>query len=217
MIALNPRWLLLAMAVGVIGCRGEPGSQPPIHFNPNMDTQDKYKPFRVSTFFKDGNSMRTPPAGTVARGFEKASDEYWRGMNERGDWVGTVPGCSKTVTTDCVKLDMAFMKRGQERYDIFCAPCHDAAGTGKGLVALRKDPATGTGIPPVPTYHDPKKPRIPMGQLFHIIGWGERSPARGDKAAVPMTMKGYRAQIPVADRWAIAAYVAALQLSQRGK
>ncbi len=190
----------------LVGCRGTPSPEPPVHLNPNMDTQDKYKAYRESKFFADGRAMRNPVAGTVPRGFERASDHYWRGQNERGDWVERLPTCKGDDTTDCVNANVALLERGQQRYDIFCTPCHDAAGYGKGAVVLRQ-----AGLPPVPSYHETTRPHISLGQLFHIISYGERA------ADSPMTMPGYAAQIPVADRWAIAAYVRALQRSQNAK
>lgn len=188
------------------GCRGTPSAEPPVHLNPNMDTQDKYKAYRESSFFADGRAMRDPAEGTVPRGFERASDHYWRGQNERGDWVERLPSCTGDDTTDCVDVNIALLERGQGRFNIFCAPCHDDAGYGKGAVALRE-----AGLPPVPSYHDATRPHLPLGQIFHIISHGERGPGS------PLTMAGYAAQIPVADRWAIAAYVRALQRSQNAK
>ena len=203
--------LLLAVLGALVGCRGQISDQPPIHLNPNMDTQDKYKAYGGSQFFADGRSMRTPPAGTVARGEERADDAWYRGMDEKGEWLAAVPECTDAKTTDCAKLESAYMKRGQSRYNIFCAPCHDQSGYGQGSVVRRK-----VGLPPVPSYHDAGKV-LPMGQVFHIISYGEREPARGDQPAQPMTMPGYASQIPVADRWAIAGYVRALQCSQNAK
>ena len=201
-----------AALLALSACRGTPSSEPPVHLNPNMDTQDKLKAYRSSDLFADGRAMRPMVPGTVARGFERADDHFWRGQDERGEWMEMLPSCEKGETTDCVDVNVGFLERGQQRYDIFCGPCHDAAGYDKGSVVLRE-----AGLPPVPSYHDTTRPRIALGQLFHIISYGERNPARGDKAAEAMTMPGYAAQIPADDRWAIAAYVRALQRSQNAK
>jgi mono/diheme cytochrome c family protein len=177
-----------------------------------MDTQDRGKNYRASTFFADGRMMRTPPAGTVSRGFEKASDHFWRGQTERGQWVEKLPACQGDDGTDCVEVNVGLLARGQGRYDIYCTPCHDQAGYGKGPVAMRE-----AGLPPVPSYHDATRPKLALGQIFHIITYGERTPPTADAPAETMTMPGYAAQIPAADRWAIVAYVRALQRSQNAR
>lgn len=189
--------LVLGVAVGALACRGEPARQPPVHLNPNMDTQDKYKAYGHSEFFEDGRTMRTPPAGTVARGLLKDSDAYWRGQNADGTALARMPVCTGEDSVDCVTVDQAFVRRGQERYDIFCAPCHDPAGYGKGTVVLRN-----AGLVPPPSYHDDLRRALTDGAIFDAITNGVR------------TMRPYAHQIPVADRWAIVAYIRALQRSQ---
>ena len=208
-----------ATLAGLAGCRGAPSEEPPVHLNPNMDTQDKYKPYRASGFFKDGMAMRTPPAGTVpwARaadlgikradpsspnyllydraGALKASDHFYRG-EQNGKSATQLPTCKGADQIDCVKVDAAFIKRGQGRYDIYCAPCHDYAGYGKGPV-----PLAGGMVPP-PSYHDDYRRNLQVGDLFKAITNGVR------------TMPSYAHQIPEADRWAIVAYIRALQRSQ---
>lgn len=171
------------------GCRGEPSRQPPIHLNPNMDTQDKYKAYRGSDFFEDGRAMRPPPAGTVARGLLAEDDAYDHGREATGGYVGDFP----------VKVDEAMVRRGQERYNIYCAPCHDHAGTGKGTVTMIQP-----GLVPIPSYHEDRIRQMSVGELFNVITNGVR------------TMPPYAHQLPVKDRWAVVAYVRALQLSQRG-
>lgn len=207
-------FLGLAVLLALSACRGTPSDQPPVHLNPNMDTQDRGKAYRASEFFADGRSMRTPPAGTVSRGFEKAGDHFWRGQDEQGGWVQKLPACNgtKTDADGCVEVNVGLLQRGQEQYGVFCAPCHDQAGYGKGPVALRE-----AGLPPVPSYHDTTRPPIALGQLFHIISYGERNPPKGNAPAEAMTMPGYATQIPAADRWAIAGYVRALQRSQNAR
>lgn len=204
------RITLLGMAVGLAlaglaGCRGEPSSKPPVHLNPNMDTQDKYKPYRASAFYEDGRAMRTPPEHTVGwgrvplKGFQdphmlKADDAMYLGYSEldaegNPQWVDTIP----------VAPSMQLMRRGQERYDIYCAPCHDGAGYGKGPVTMRP------GLLPVPSYHDKRLQEMPVGQIYKAITYGVNN----------NNMPSYARQIPVDDRWAIVAYVRALQESQR--
>ncbi|MGA7121794.1 MAG: cytochrome c, partial [Polyangiaceae bacterium] len=96
--------------------------------------------------------------------------------------------------------------RGQERFGIYCAPCHGQTGDGKGMVVCKRDkpsdPCESRGFPPLPSYEDPRLRQMPDGQLFATISHGVR------------TMPAYGAQIPIPDRWAIVSYVRALQLSQ---
>jgi mono/diheme cytochrome c family protein len=92
-------------------------------------------------------------------------------------------------------LDKKLLDRGEARFEIYCTPCHDAQGTGKGIVA-------GKGLVPPPNFHQDRLRAFPVGQIFSVISDGAR------------TMPSYAAQIPTEDRWAIAAYVKALQLSQ---
>lgn len=195
--------LALGLAVsGLTGCRGEPSSKPPVHLNPNMDTQDKYKPYRSSGFYEDGRAMRTPPANTVAYGHDgfkdpdmlQGDDALYFGYSEisasgEPTWVTEIP----------VEPSMAFLRRGQERYDIFCAPCHDTAGYGKGPVTLRAQWV------PVPSYHDQRLIEMSVGEIYKAITYGVNN----------NNMPAYAQQIDVRDRWAIVAYVRALQLSQK--
>jgi mono/diheme cytochrome c family protein len=186
------------------GCRGQPSSEPPVHLNPNMDTQDKYKPQRASTFFEDGRAMRAPVKGTVGRDLLdtqmlgkkddrhlRDDDAFWRGQTEDGTKINKLPAQ--------VKVDAALLNRGQQRYNIYCTPCHDASGFGKGAVPLRS-----LGKMNVPSYHQKYMREYPDGHLFDVISNGSAS----------QLMMGYKHQIPVADRWAIVAYMRALQRAQ---
>jgi mono/diheme cytochrome c family protein len=182
------RWSTgLALLALLAGCRGDPSRQAPIHVVPNMDTQERYNAYEPSGIFADGRVMQEPPAGTVARGQERADDALWRGRTAEGEFV--------TAWPEALPLTADLMKRGQERYAIFCAPCHDGAGEGKGIVQQR-------GLVPIPSYHEQRIREMPIGQIYETIRNGVR------------TMPAYRHQIPVEDRWAIVAYVRALQRSQ---
>jgi mono/diheme cytochrome c family protein len=175
-----------------------------------MDLQDKYKPQRASTLFEDGRAMRPQVEGTVGRellatayGVTKAGlaahddrylredNAYWRGLNDDGSTVDTIPSQ--------LKVDMAFLARGQQRYNIYCTPCHGVAGDGKG-------PVTKKGFNGVPSYHDDYKRSLSAGHIYGVISNGSASGL----------MMGYKHQISVEDRWAIVAYVRALQVSQKG-
>jgi mono/diheme cytochrome c family protein len=186
---------MLVAAAALGGCRGEPSKLPPVHLNPNMDTQDKYKAYGASHLFQDGRTMREPPANTVQFGLSKESDEIYRGQDEFGNFISKFP----------VTLDAKLMKRGQERYDIFCAPCHDKSGGGKGMVAQRP------GLVPPPSFVDSTDVNgrriinMPVGEIFNTITNGKN------------TMPAYRTQIPTDDRWAIIAYLRALQRGQNAR
>lgn len=178
---------LLALAsVVIVGCyRGRPSKDPPVHLNPNMDNQPKYKVQSESYFFENGSTMRLPVEGTVARGELREDDVYYRGLNGRGKPVQSSP---VPITTD-------LLRRGRERYDIFCSPCHSRIGDGRGIVVAK-------GFQMAPTFHDKRLRDEGDGYIFGIITNGIRN------------MPSYRHQIPVADRWAIVAYFRALQRSQ---
>ncbi|MEM8488619.1 MAG: cytochrome c [Bacteroidota bacterium] len=166
----------------------------PIHINPNMDRQPKFIGQQKNTFFENQMSMRPPVAGTVARGFLNEDEMFFRGINAKGEPVTTMP---IPVTRDV-------LLRGQERYNIYCVVCHGAAGDGKGIVMVGND-GNGYGyVVPAPNYHTERFLEMPDGQYFDVISHGTPTG----------TMSGYATQIPVADRWAIVAYIRALQRSQ---
>ncbi len=185
---MRPTLILAALvAVFALGCQETIKKESPIHPNWNMDQDLRIDPQEPapSDVFPDGRGMRTPVEGTIAVGSLREDDHYWRGKVE-GEFAKALP---PTLT-----LDAAFVARGKDRYDIFCAPCHDAAGTGNGTVASR-------GITQPPTFHSAYLKSFPVGQLFDVITSGVRS------------MPSYAAQIPAEDRWAIATYVRALQVA----
>jgi mono/diheme cytochrome c family protein len=180
--------LFAASALSLLaGCRGQPSSDPPIHIVPDMDWQPRYQPQGASDFFEDGRAMRPPVEGTVAVGHLDEDDAYYRG--KVGDlYVAKAP----------VMVDERVLARGQERFGIYCSPCHDNTGGGQGLVVKH-----GYAIPP-PLSSDHTR-AIADGEIFNIISHGVRN------------MPSYRAQIPVADRWAIVTWVRVLQRSQNAK
>ena len=171
------------------GCRGSVSEAPPIHLNPNMDSQERFDAQEANPFFEDGRAMREPVPGTVARGMLKEDTRFYLGRELDGTFVATMP----------VPISQEVLERGQERYNIYCAVCHDEAGTGQGIII------TGNyGYTPAPSYHDATvAARMAAdGYVYDVIANGVR------------TMPGYAQQIPVADRWAITAYIRALQRSQ---
>ena len=175
--------LALASALVLSGCaRGCTSSRPPIHINPSMDDQPKVLPQTASTFFYDGSSMRQPVPGTVAIGELKEDAAFFTGKATGDQFVATNP----------VTVDEALLERGRQRYTIYCQPCHDARGDGKGILFQR-------GSVPTATFHDEKFLKYPDGQIFDVITNGHG------------LMSGYRWPIPPADRWAIVSHVRGLQ------
>ncbi len=150
----------------------------------DMQDQPKYKPLGTSRFFADGRMARPIPAGTIARDELNNTNSFHTGA-ENGAFVDTIP----------LKVDSKLLHRGQQRFDIYCSPCHGYTGDGNGMVAQR-----GLKIPA--DLHTDRLRSVPPGYIYQVIknGYG----AMGD----------YGDQIPVNDRWAIVAYVKALQLSR---
>ena len=170
------RMLGLSMAalsvVAIAGCRQD------------MHNQPKYRPLRGTAFFADGSSSRPLPEGTVARGTLAEDAAFFTGK------VGNAP-----VRELPFKVDETLVSRGQDRYNIFCTPCHDGTGSGKGMVVQR-------GFKQPPSFHDERLRNAEAGYFFDVMtnGFG--------------AMPDYRMQLSARDRWAVVAYVRALQLSQ---
>jgi mono/diheme cytochrome c family protein len=175
--------LALTSIVALSGCaRGCTSSRPPIHLNPSMDDQPKVRPQAASTFFYNGASMREPVPGTVAIGGLQEDGVFFTGKGADGQFVATSP----------VTVDETVLARGRDRYGIYCQPCHDTRGDGRGILFQR-------GNVPTATFHQDKVLKYPDGQIFDVITNGVG------------LMSGYRWPIPPEDRWAIIAYVRQLQ------
>jgi hypothetical protein len=181
---------LAALLLATVGCvRGCPSSRPPIHVNPNMDFQPKYKAQQSSGFFYDGGTMRVPVEGTVPRSTLspdlRTSPEFTTGIDFWGSQVETHP----------LPVDEALIARGKERFGIYCAPCHDPNGTGQGILFEK-------GGIPTTSLLDEKVRDATDGHIFNVITHGQG------------LMPGYGYPIPVEDRWAIVSYVRELQAEQ---
>jgi len=150
----------------------------------DMADQRRQKPLSASPLFPDGTSARPLPPHTIARG-ELREDEHFFSAKVNGQVVDTLP---EPVTP-------ALLQRGRERFDIYCAVCHGSAGEGNGIVVQR-------GFPVPPSLHLDRLRAAPVGHFFEVIsnGYGVMAP--------------YASRVKPADRWAIAAYIRALQLSQ---
>jgi len=151
----------------------------------DMQDQPKYKPQRPSDFFADGRSGRPELEGTIARGELHEDTAFYDGKDAVGNDIAEFP----------IAVDAAVIKRGQQRYDIYCAPCHGRLGNGMGMIVQR-------GFKQPPSYHIDPLRNAPVGHYYHVISEGYGA------------MLDYSQQIQVRDRWAIIAYIRALQYSQ---
>ena len=172
------------------------------------------KPFRSSKFFGDGLSARQPVPGTVPRGFLRSDREFFMGkrniQSPGAQPVPAQPGPSglaaaqnavsypDAVETFPFPITEQVLARGKERYEIFCSVCHGLTGYGDGMIVRR-------GFRRAASYHDDRLRQAPVGHFFDVMtnGWG--------------AMPSYASQIPAQDRWAIIAYIRALQFSQQNK
>jgi mono/diheme cytochrome c family protein len=196
--------LALALVLGaaaVAGCRGGLSKESPIHLIGDMDWQPKYESQEESRpiddkgtrLFADGRANRPLEPGVVAQGFLKADDRVHLGKNTDGSWVKKVP----------LPVDDAVLTRGQNRFNVFCAPCHDKSGSGKGMVIA--NPKYPNRFP-VPPPHLAEKDKLTDGEIFDAMLNGVRG-----------NMPSYRKQMTVEDRWAVVAWVRVLQRSQAAK
>ena len=162
-----------AACVALLGCRQD------------MHDQPRYKPLAASSFFPDGASARPLVADTVPRGHLDEDVELYTGKTAGGKLVDAFP----------VPVTAETLKRGQERFDIYCSPCHDRTGSGRGMAVRR-------GFKQPPSYHLDRLRQAPPGHFFDVMtnGFG--------------AMPDYRSQVGTMDRWAIAAYIRVLQRSQ---
>src|SRR5271156_996778 len=176
--AHSARALMLSAAAALMfiaGCRQD------------MQDQPKMIPQRESQFFADGRSVRPQVEHTVARG-QLREDEYF--------YTGLVNGKEQDALPFAATL--AVLERGQERYNIYCTPCHSRVGNGDGMIVQR-------GYRPAGDFHTDRLRNAPLGHFFNVMtnGYG--------------AMPDYAAQLTVEDRWAVVAYIRALQLSQDAK
>ena len=149
----------------------------------DMHDAPRYEPLEASPFFANGQASRHPVANTVPRGLLREDEHLYTGK------VGGQPAAELPMP-----VTAELMARGRERFDIFCSPCHGRTGEGNGMIVQR-------GFRRPPSYHEERLRTAPVGYFFDVMtnGFG--------------AMQDYAAQVPVADRWAIAAYIRAIQLS----
>jgi mono/diheme cytochrome c family protein len=181
---------LVALAVVTsTGCmRGCSSPRPPIHINPNMDDQPRVNAQSESEFFYDGQSMRQPIPHTVARGeLHTQPPSFYTGLDESGNFIATSP----VAPTEEV------LARGLRQFTIYCQPCHEKRGTGKGIMFEY-------GKVPMPTFYDERILNMPDGEIFNTITHGKG------------LMQPYGYPLQPADRWAVIAHVRELQHERSG-
>jgi mono/diheme cytochrome c family protein len=178
-----------AVVLAIAGLRGSLSRRAPIEIFPDMVRQGKQRPQFQSDFFADGRGSRARPEGTIARG-----DAY----EDTPVNTGRITGTTNFVPTNPLPITQTLMARGQERFTINCSPCHGAQADGNGIT--KKIAAMGV----VANLHDKRIVLLPDGDIYNTLSYGKN------------LMSGYAANIPVEDRWAIIAYVRALQLSKLG-
>ena len=188
---------LVVLVISIAGFRGRRSTQPPVEVFPDMNRQAKYKPQAESKFFADGRADRPLPAGVVPRGrtvtadpaFLRADDFLYRGKNPAGEFARGFP--------PQLVIDQRFMERGRERYTIYCAPCHGGLGDGQGITKAY-------GMVTTASYHDDRIRQMAEGEIFNTITNGKN------------TMAAYADKLSPADRWAVIAYVRALERARMG-
>ncbi len=219
--------LALIPPVLIAKARYTTSTTPRLSFISDMDHQPKFKAQTTNSLFADGRSMRPQVAGTIAQGDLREDSAFYRGIRKEsgntenvadvdiadGTFLISVPSEENTppaassaaagtpdwVTKFPVEVDEKLIRRGKQRYEIYCATCHGIGGDGDGLVTLRAlELEQGTWVRPTSLHAEPIR-KQPVGQLYNTIANGVRK------------MPGYAAQIPVKDRWAIVSYVKALQ------
>ena len=182
------KFLYIFIALFLFGCQGMPSKKPPIHLNPNMDDVERYDAQEKQYFYeKDDRTKRNPIEGTVPYGFYKDDNpEFFLGKNSEGEYVDKV--------SEILDIDENFIKRGQERFNIYCSVCHGYSGVGNGLVAQNDEYNVIVTSILSETLDDKSD-----GYFYDIISNGKNN------------MKGYSGQINEDDRWAIVTYIRALR------
>jgi mono/diheme cytochrome c family protein len=184
--------LALIPIVLIAKARTTNSPKPRVELIPDMDNQPKYKAQSANAMFADGRGMRPVIPGTVARGELQEDEHFYRGLVD-DEWAERFP----------IPVTEELMARGKNRYDIYCVVCHGASGQGDGIINKRAlELQMSTWVPPSSFHTDLVRGR-PVGHLFNTITNGIRN------------MSGYGSQLEPEDRWAVVAYVRALQRARR--
>jgi mono/diheme cytochrome c family protein len=186
------------LVVAIAGTRGSLSRRSPIEVFPDMDRQLKLRPQAPYGFFANGRTSQPQVPGTVARSqpIETAAGLVYP-YEDAPVNTGRITGTTNFVELNPLPLSSEMLARGQERYTIFCAPCHGSLGDGNGIT--RK-----YGMAVVANLHDQRLVEMTDGELFNTASYGKG------------LMQGYAGQVDAEDRWAIIAYVRALQLARLG-
>lgn len=199
--------ILLLAGIGIVaaaGFRGSKSRRPPTEIFPDMDRQAKYKPQKASEFFADGRVERVPVAGTVPLGYNRSLKQtpgleqepgFYKGFTQGNDYLDTGKMGDSWGTGIPIPVNDAFVERGHQRFQINCAVCHGATGAGNGIT-------TQYGLVGVPSYHQDRLRTMADGEIYNTIVHGKN------------TMMPYGDKVNREDRWAIVAYVRALQRAQ---
>ena len=167
----------------------------------DMQDQPRYEVYKSSDWFPDGRASREAPEGTVARGFLRENKGLYTGKNETSTGTAQTNAAGQqitfpdSITEFPIAVTQEVLDRGQERYKVYCSVCHGNFGNGDGMIVRR-------GFPKPPSFNDDRLRNAPVGHFYDVItnGWGK--------------MNSYAHMVPVSDRWAIVAYIRALQISQ---
>lgn len=201
--------LLIGAAIGVaafgmLGLQGRMSRKPPVElysdkFFPGMDKQPKLRPMEPDSFFANGVSSQLPPAGTIARSepIQTADGEVYR-FEDSPVNTGRATGTTNFIETSPLMVNATLIQRGRERFDIYCSPCHGRLGDGNGITKK-----IGVMLA-VANLHDKRIVEMADGEIFNTITYGKN------------TMGAYGPLMPAEDRWAVIAYLRALQLSWLG-
>lgn len=189
----------VAAVIAIAGRRGTHFRKTPLYIFPDMRLQLKLEPQKPNDFFKNGTSSQLPPPGTVAR--SKPIMVAGRPVYPFEDspvLTGFVPGTTNFVATNPFPITEQLLHRGQERFNIYCSPCHGREADGNGITKKLGVMMT------VANLQDPRIVKYADGEIFYVITHGRN------------TMMPYGPNVPAEDRWAIIAYLRALQLSHLG-
>lgn len=199
------RYFILIFGVVVVGLvlvagrQGDLSRNRPIQIFPDMKRQAKLRPQNANGFFANGLTSQLPQPGTIAQSkpLRVAGREVYS-FEDAPVNTGRVAGTTNFVELNPYPVTAPFLARGQERFNIYCAPCHSQLGDGNGV------PKKINAMAIVANLHDKRIVELTDGELFNTVSYGKNN------------MQGYAPQIPVEDRWAIIAYLRALQLSRLG-
>ena len=183
---------LLLSVIAVIsfaGFRGSLSRRPPLEVFPDMKRQPKLRPQKPSPLFEDRRDSRLPVAGTIPLGTLLEDDPVA---------TGRVPGTTNLIEANPLPVTAEFLSLGRERYAIYCAPCHNPVGDGNGII-------TKYGLLKAGNFHEPRLVRMPDGEVFTTITVGKNQ------------MASYASQVSITNRWAIIAYIRALERAQLGR